>query len=155
MSPLPGDYGVVRTTGFVAACIRLATRSPANHAFIYVGAGQIIEARPEGARWGTIVPYPHVRWSTHELTDVQREAIMRATQAQVGMPYGYLDIAALGLNAFGIDLGWADRRVNQMNTRICSQLVAVAYAAAGIQLAPGKLPAEVTPADLLIAADGL
>ena len=155
MSPLPGDYGVVRTTGFVAACIRLATRSPANHAFIMASPTTIIEARPTGARRSLLSEYDHVRWSTHDLTPVQREAILRATGMQVGMPYGFLDILALAFAAFGVDMRWADKRVNQLNTRICSQLVAVAYEAAGIQLAPGKLPAEVTPADLLVAADGL
>lgn len=152
----PGDFGLVRTTGLVAALIRLGTRSPANHAFVYVGDNQIVEAQPNGACVSPADKYARVRWSSFDLSDEQRDRIVQAALAQVGAPYGWLDIAVITMASFGVDMGWAAHRVNALGNRICSQLVAVSYAAAGVHVAPAWLcPAQVTPADLLVNVDGL
>jgi len=155
-TPLPGDFGLVRTPDLMGALIRLGTRSPANHAFIYVGAGNIVEAAPGGARVRSVAEYgDRVRWSSIALTPAQRVLVVDAARSLVGRPYGFLDIAALALASFGLPTGWVERRVARCTGLICSQLVALAYEAAGIELSPGDTPATTTPADLLCVVDGL
>jgi cell wall-associated NlpC family hydrolase len=154
MTPQPGDYGLVRTKGFAAACIRLGTRSPVNHAFIYTGGNEIVEAQPDGALECQL-HYKRVKWSNADLDDDQRAKVVAAARAQIGMPYSWLDILVLTLNSVGWDMGWAHRRLNKKRQRVCSWLVAQAYQAAGLDFRWDRDPSSVTPADLLLYTDGL
>lgn len=149
--PQVGDYFVTATGGWVAKVIRMATCSKVNHAGIYIGAGQIVEAQPGGAKRRNAIAYPHAIWSKRPLTSSERAEIGLAAVALVGTPYGFLDIVAL---AYAKVLGRAcpkfiRRRVERSDRLICSQLVDVCYQHAGIQLfADGRPNEDVTPGDL-------
>lgn len=172
--PLPrlpevGDFGVVPTYGdwkgrLIGWLIRYGTDSPVNHAFVYIGGGKIVEAQPGGARIVKASRYHKVAWSTGEirLTDAQRTAIAATAQgfAARKVGYGWLDIVAIALaqrRTFGLvhalapieKQPWWVRRIQRLDRLICSQLVDLAYADAGVQLFDdGRIPGLVSPGDL-------
>jgi cell wall-associated NlpC family hydrolase len=144
-----GDYGVVRTSGWGAALIRFGTHSNYNHAFVYVGDGQIVEAEPQGARLGSVTEYGNVLWSRVPLDGPQRGAIAAIARKMIGTPYNWVDIAALTLACLGLKLPPVMDRVRDDRQLICSQLVDRAYELAGVHLFKDGRPDEaVTPGDL-------
>lgn len=161
--PRPGDFAVVCGTipqaihdrNWGAALIETVTRGPAYHALICTDPGRGIEARPHGAGYVQLDSYDPARmlWSTADLSDQERDNL--AAQARKfaeandgkGTPYGWGDDLAIGLDALGLHNGWIRDRLNDPDTVICSQLVAVCYARAGIPLCT-KDPSRVTPNDL-------
>jgi len=148
-----GAFGVVRTNGWPAWGIRLVTRSTVNHAFVHVGGGRIVEARPGGATYGTVAAYPDAVWSHLPLTSKQGADVAAAAESLIGTPYSWVDCAAIGL---ADTLGWhvpeaVRRRLNRRDRLMCSQLVDTAYARAGVQLFnDGRVPGDVSPQDLLL-----
>ena len=149
-TPRPGDYGVIKTNGIVAKCIRLGTLSRWNHAVICVGGNMIVEARPIGVSFGKIDEYPIIAWNQHEvLTDKQREEISNFAIDQIGRPYGFLDILVIFLRMLGLRIPfpnfWA--KLAKRKGFICSELVAEAYLKSGFKLI-NKHSSIVTPGDL-------
>jgi hypothetical protein len=148
--PELGAFGVVRTNGLAAWLIRFGTHSKVNHAFIYVGDGRIIEAQPGGAIESDASKYPDAIWSNLYLPDVKRVEIAAWAKQQIGVPYGWPDIAALSLACLGIKPGFIARRIERMDRLICSQLADKAYMLSDVHLfQDGRLPGQVTPGDLL------
>ena len=157
MTPMLATIGLVRGTGFMPWLIRLVTRSPYAHAFLWVGAG-IVEAEPSGAR---AVPqhYGDVYWCTalsDRLLNAQRNLAVSWALAQTktrggkGTPYSFVDDAEIGfVSLFGWAPRWMRRRLASTRTLMCSQLCDAAYAAAGVQLfADGRPAGGVAPGDL-------
>lgn len=156
--PRPGDFLVVETDGRAAAAIRWFERHAAteadrpsawaNHAAI-MADGYLIEANPGGVQMAPLEKYDghHFAWSSRQLTDVQREQIVGGAVALLGIPYSWLDIAAIGASALGAipDPVW--HRLNRPDRLICSQVVAHVYEAAGDPLDKGP-SCRVTPAML-------
>lgn len=149
----PGNYGVVQTGGWVGRMIQRATHSWANHAFVCLGDGKIIEAMPSGVQIGSLDEYNGARiaFNTDEvMTDAQRSAVVEAAHSMVGDEYNFADIGALGLQS----LGWTWRLAFRMagidgHAVICSQLVALCGTSARLDWLCGKPSAlYVTPADL-------
>ena len=135
----------------VAGAIRLFTRSPWSHAFVVVSDRAIVEATPHGARIAALTDYNGslVAFNDEEpKDDAQRHAIVDAARKMIGTRYGFADIAALGLVGLGVRFRWLDRRVGREDRLICSQLVARAYAAAGLYLFDDRPAQAVTPGDL-------
>lgn len=150
---MTGQFGTVRTTGFVATMIRLMTRSQVNHAFVFVGDGQIVEAMGRGAQVTSAHKYDGhlVATSQLRLTIEEAERVAHAARSMEGTPYGFLDIAALFFLLLGFRWGWLLRRAQTSNSLICSQLVDRAYAKAGVHLYDDNRPdGQVTPGDLLL-----
>lgn len=152
-TPQPGDFFTVRTGGWMGHLIRMATESHCNHAGLLLDDGTVIEAEPHGAR---IVPagwyIHHARWSNLPLTDAQRAAIVTEARRLKGRKYGFADIVVLGLvHVFGWKCPrWVRDYLQRSDRLICSQLVDYAYDKAGVHLfTDGRVPAEVTPGDLL------
>ena len=144
-------YGVVRTSGFVAKCIRRTTESRYNHAFVYIGRGEIVEATARGAVVSPASKYPSAVWNDEEpLTDEQRHQVRIAASYCVGAKYGFLDVVALALAGWGMRAHWLERRLSRTDRLICSQLVDVCYRKAGVALFDDddRLPQNVTPGDL-------
>lgn len=156
VQPKLGDFGLVRTPDLGGRIIRLGTDSWMNHAFIYVGNGHVIEARPGGAGFANVDSYTHpqfhLAWSTDliEIDDYTRDKIVKWAVAQQGVGYNWLDIAALSLHCIGLGTpAWARKKIEDDDRLICSQLVDKAYRLAGVKLFDdGRLPGSVTPGDL-------
>jgi len=152
--PRPGDYIVVRTGGWAARLIRLVTRSRFNHAAIYIGGGQLIEATPRyGVRIAELAEYAgDLMWSnTAEPTlSAERESVVEFARAQLGEPYAWRADFVDGLAEFGLRWHLLARLPGGRRTVMCSQLVAEAGLQAGLTgWGCHRLsPAMVLPGDL-------
>lgn len=164
IQPQPGDFGVVQMGGNGGKWIRIgqfAAGVLANdgtedenfqHAFIYLGGGEIVEAEPGGAR-RTQIHYGKVLWSTGiiPLDFAQRMLIVEAAKKYVGTPYSaadYFAIAALRLHA-GVLVPALKTYVETSKHMICSQLVDQCYQDAGIHLfKDDRWPGYVMPSSL-------
>lgn len=149
-TPRPGDYGVVKTNGIVAKLIRLGTLSRWNHAVICIEGDLLVEARPVGVSFGKASSYEHIAWNQHEsITDEQRAEIVDYAVAQIGKPYGFLDIFTIFLRIVGLRVPpvklW--NKLSKREGFICSELVAEAYDKASFTLINKPLNL-VTPGDL-------
>lgn len=154
---LPGDFGLVSIKGGVGKLIRLGQwlngdgYSDYEHAFIYIGDNQIIEAEPGGACISDLSEYDGrpIRWSTGiiPLTDAQRQTIVEAAKADVGTPYSFLDYLAIACYRLGLRHPGVAKRVLSSKHLICSQLVAKDYAMANVALTD-RAPYLVTPGKL-------
>lgn len=149
--PKLGDYFVVHTTGVPARFIQLGTWSKWNHAGIYIGNGQIIEARPSGVKIDNLSKYDGLPliWSNENLTQDQREELVRFARGFENSEYGIWSIVALGFKClfFGLPLIPADWLAIREKKVICSQLVAWSYSHVKIRVSR-KRHALVTPKDL-------
>jgi uncharacterized protein YycO len=157
--PLPGDFFVTSISGQVGFLISLGEFLNGSrfghwdHAGVYVGDGQIVEAEPGGARLAGLDEYAGrpVAWSTGhiELTDEQRQAVVGAARSFIGVGYGWKDYWALALWHFRLRVPWAKHVMASRTSMICSQLADAAYQAVGVHLfSDGREPGDVTPADL-------
>ena len=155
---LPGTVGLTHVSGAAGLAIRWgqaldgAEYPQWEHALIAVGDGTIVEARPDGA---VRVPEAQatgggILWWTPDVDQSVRAAAAQAAVGMVGTPYGWVDYVALAAVRLGLRhvIPGVQRRAASDTTMICSQLVAAAYAKAGVQLVPGHPAWDVTPADL-------
>ena len=150
-TPLPGDYGVVKTNGFFGWLIRLGTFSRWNHCFIYIDKDFIIGADPTGVKKSPLSNYKDVAWNQHEnLTQAQRKIIVSAAIDTIGKPYNFFTIAVLVFRILGLKV-LANlpliKRLSSKNGFICSELVEECYSKAGINLVD-KPDYLVVPGDL-------
>jgi NlpC/P60 family len=150
-TPRYGDYGVVRTNGWAARLIQFGTRSRWNHAFVYIGNDQLIEANPKGVTISPTSKYSKIAWNQHEeLNDEQREIIVKSAMHFNKTPYGFFDIGNLALRILGLKILADTKLLEYLAKRegvICSELVSLSYKSAGIDLT-GIPDHEVTPGDL-------
>lgn len=152
----PGDFGLVHMGGDNGRLIRLGQWlngsgfSDYEHAFIYIGNGEIVEAEPDGAR-RTVCRYSGVLWSSGIInpTDNQRAGIVKGASmyAQLHTPYSWADYASLALRRFHIPAPHLKAYVASSGHMICSQLVAKCYSGAGCPLYD-RWTGYVTPGDL-------
>ena len=150
--PRIGDYGVIKTNGWMGWLIRVGTASRWNHAFIYIGHGQIVEANPKGVEISDVSKYDtvgEIAWNKHEkLTSAQRLKIITRAQDFVGSSYGFTQILIIAFRAIGLKILPTLRKVAEnKESVICSQLVAWSYSVAGIKVSD-KPHAFTTPGDL-------
>jgi hypothetical protein len=151
----PGDFGLVPMGGQVGKAIRVLQWMDGSgfanyeHAFLYVGNGEIVEATPNGA---IHVPYHYgnnVFWSSGKLSIplIERANIVDAGIGYVGTPYSFLDYASLVACRIHVPGNLLDDYIKSTNHMICSQLVARCYY-------DGDFPlfkcwtGDVTPGDL-------
>lgn len=169
--PQPGDFGLVPCTGrnFIdkaaMAFERWGTDSKYGHAFVYMGNNQIVEAEPGGARKVDLHYDPAtIFWSTGRINLDVRDRL-EITELADGFaerrtPYGWADIFAIAIaqrraghlidpTASIDDQPWWVRRIQSLDTVICSQLVDLCYQGAGIQLFDDhRIAGLVSPGDL-------
>jgi uncharacterized protein YycO len=150
-TPVIGQFGVVKTNGVFGKLIRVGTLSRWNHAFIYIGNGQIVEANPKGVEISDASKYPTIAWNKHqELSESERETIAKAAVAAVGKEYSFLTIALLALRILGVRIfsnSWVIARLAMKEGYICSELVAECYDKAGVVIA-NKRDYLTVPGDL-------
>ena len=152
-----GDFAAVRTGGDVGRLIRLGEAlngdgfADYEHAMIYVGGGMVVEAEPGGARLRFRDAEEGDLWSTGlwKLSLKTRKAICDAARGYVGIPYGWLDYAALAAHRLHIPAPGLRKFIASTGHMICSQLADQCYADAGVHLfSDGRWPGYVTPAAL-------
>ncbi|WDM16714.1 hypothetical protein J3S85_37750 [Streptomyces lavenduligriseus] len=155
--PQPGDFALTRILGVTGRLINVGQHivgdgSPVQHALVYVGNGEVVQAMPGGAELIRLEDASKpVLWSTGriELTASERMRICGAARSLVGTPYSFLDYVSIALAHFHVRPRWVREFVADSGHLICSQLVDEAYLRAGVRLfADGRLPGDVTPGDL-------
>lgn len=152
---LSGVYGVERDNGWIAACIRLGLRSQYNHAWIFVGA-KVVAAQPGGVRFDDLPPVVNMALADELLEHLEglRPGIGQEIANQAIWlgdrhgGYSFLDIGALALRQFGVNIGFINRHIARTDRMICSQLVDECYKRAGVHLFEGRQSQDVTPGDL-------
>lgn len=156
-TPQLGDFALTRVHGFTGAFIRAGQRligdgAPVQHAYIYAGGGQIVQAMPGGAELKPLEEANEpVMWSTGRvpLTPLQRMQICYEARELVGTPYSFLDYASIALAHYRIRPRWVRDYVASTGHLICSQLVDEVYRRAGVDLfEDDRIPGDVTPGDL-------
>jgi uncharacterized protein YycO len=142
-------WRVVNDPGFAARVVDYISRGVVSHVeFIVENGTQTIGARADGG-----VRYRPINYKTFDLdlrfqapcTDAQYAAGMTFLTAQLGKPYDFVDIAAIGLNR-----NWHDP-----NAWICSELWAATLEQAGML---GPLDSNInlfTPQDSLIVSSAM
>jgi cell wall-associated NlpC family hydrolase len=157
VTPLPGDFALTKISGITGKAIAagqalIGDAAPVQHAMIYVGNGQIVQAMPGGAELIDLADASEpVIWSTghFELDVYQRLQIQDEAFDLVGTPYSFLDYASIGLAHFRVRPAWVTEFIASTGHLICSQLVDLCYLRAGVHLFDdGRLPGDVTPGDL-------
>jgi uncharacterized protein YycO len=165
--PLPGTFGLTTIHGFSGMLVGLGQIVRGDrplraawryrHAFLVLDNDELIEAEPGGAR---IVPLSNydgedVTYSSWDLTDEQRAAIVQHGRAMARVGYDWLTYASLVLHGLHIRPGWVTRRVESNREQICSELCDRAYTLAGLSVFDdGRTPGDVTPANLALALEG-
>lgn len=161
VTPQIGDFAVVKMHNTGGKLIEFGQYlnggfSDYQHAIIYIGNGQIVEAEPGGAVISQLSRYDRndILWSTgrFSLTDAQRNAIVLNARSfvQTKTPYSaadYFAIASHTMHLPGSSL--LKNYVESSKHMICSQLVDKCYEMANFHLfQDGRWPGYVTPADL-------
>lgn len=161
--PQPGDFGLTRISGAAGDAIRVGQWLNGNgfsayeHAFVVVDNDQIVEAMPGGALLSPLSEYPDSTtvFSTWTLTDVSRRAIVAAAKAMIGTPYSAYDYFAIAAHRLHLPMPGLRSYIATSKHMICSQLVDLAYTAAGCRIfEDGRWPGYVTPGSLVKALAG-
>ena len=150
--PQLGDYGVVQTSGFIGWLIQLGTLTKYNHAFIYVGDDQIIEATPRrGVILSPVSKYENIAWNQHEAkTDAQRDQIVKYALKHLGNRYSFLDYFAIILRILRFEAPyWLTAHLANTSAVICSELVARVYRACEFSVDGERPDFYITPSDLI------
>lgn len=166
MEPRPGDYRLISIAGDTGKLIRFGQwlngdgYADFEHAAVYVGNHQFIEAAPKGARLMTYALDSDrpVMWSGQSiaLSAAQRIAIVNAAFGYLGTGYSYADYVAIAAHTVGMDGRVLQRFIADTGHMICSQLVDQCYADAGVHLfTDGRWPGYVTPGDLYKVIKGI
>jgi len=156
----PGDFGLVHMGGQGGKWINIGQKvnsalrgdksaADYQHAFVYAGYGNIVEAEPSGAKSNPFHYGPDVLWSSRyiHLTDLDRMAITEAAHSYIGVGYSYLDYFAIAAHTLHLPHAPGLKSyVASSKHMICSQLVDQCYADAGVHLfTDGRWPGYVTP----------
>lgn len=149
-----GRYVCLQTPGWLGAIIRWSTHSRYNHALIAGPGGLCAEATPRGVRITNLSRYSrHLACANlgEPMTAQQGAQVWAAAEAMAGAPYNFPDLLAIGLG----DLGWHWKALIWLagndHAFICSQMVALAGKAAGLDWMCRDTSADqVTPAALAL-----
>lgn len=153
----------VNESAWYAAVITWVTRGRYSHVRLVTGAdGECVEAVSGGVRWGRVQEGDVV--IATPITDVQASEVRDLAAALIDTPYGWIDVALLGLAQLGVRIPSLRRtlRVGAFRTRLlgesrlrnprrlfCSQLVDHVWRLTGFQaFDDGRTSQNVSPADL-------
>jgi hypothetical protein len=148
LRPLPGDILLFHHPERLRShLITLFTRSPYYHVALYAGRGDVIEARiPRVVRRNLFTQKDGFRFVV--LRAPSRASGRRAlawAERRLGAPY---DLRSVSLWVLGriLHLPTLCRKCSESQF-VCGNFVVQAFAAAGINLFPGRPSAEIVPAD--------
>jgi hypothetical protein len=155
--PLVGTIGLTRVSGEVGEAIKFGQFLNGQgfkgweHAFLLGPHGKILEAKPGGARIGSVDEYSRIHWCTAiagQYTETQLGGIWVGAQQYVGTKYSFLDYAALSAHRLHIPAPGLKKYIKSTGHMICSQLVDQAYFDGGAHLFKGVWQGYVTPLGL-------
>lgn len=155
--PLPGDIGVTSVRGPVGRLISIgewlngSAFGTWDHAFVFVGDGQIIEAEPgpDGARLTQLAEYNDRPILWLRCPDQYRQAVAHSARLLQGTRYSAADYFAIAAHRLHLPLPGLRDYVAASGHAICSQLADRAAALGGWHLfRDGRWEGYVTPADL-------
>jgi uncharacterized protein YycO len=140
MTELPriGTIGLTQISGDVGRLIRIGQWlngdgfADFQHAFVYIGNGQLVEAEPGGARIMDVGEYDHstVYWCsnlTTGISDADLQAVADIAKGFEHTPYSALDYFALAAKRLHIPAPQLNAYIKSTGHMICSQLAAAAY----------------------------
>ncbi len=155
--PQPGDIGVTQVEGDVGRLIRLGQWlngdgfADYEHAFVYIGNGQIVEAEPGGARVAELTEYNARNVAWLRCPPEHREAVAAVARkfTDPAVPYSAADYFALAAHRLHLPIPWLRDYVKSSGHMICSQLADRAASNGGWQLfADKRWDGYVTPEDI-------
>lgn len=149
-----GDIGLVQIRGQVGQWIRLGQwlngdgYADYEHAFVYVGEGDVIEAEPSGARFNSIKHYEDAMLVLKCPPDLGI-SVAAAALGYKGVPYSFLDYGALATHRLHINVPGLKRYIQNTGHMICSQLADAAANFGGWHIFDdNRWPGYVTPGAL-------
>jgi hypothetical protein len=153
--PAPGTIGLVKMGGDAATWIRVGQvlngdgAEDLEHAFVWLGGGQIIEAEPGGSKI-TAMHYGGVYWCEGIAKLLAPGAgVTAVARGLEGIPYSFADYAALTAHRLRIPLPGLRGFVAASGHMICSQLADLLYQRLGVQIfTDGRWCGYVTPGSL-------
>lgn len=153
--PGPGDIGLVRIRGVEGRLIRLGqwlaggSYADFEHAFVYLGGGQLVEAEPGGARVSALGEYRPETVVWLRCPDQYRAAVAAAARGMEGVPYSWLDYFAIAAHRFRLPIPGLRSYIKATGHEMCSQLADRAALDGGWHLyADGRWEGYVKPVDL-------
>lgn len=154
-TPKPGDIGLTAIAGRMGKAIRIGQYLNGDgwhdyqHAFMYVGNGDIVEAMPGGALLSDLEQYRGCDVAWLKCPDKYRQAVAEAARGYVGVPYSFLDYGSLALHRFHIPAPRLRKYIADSGHMICSQLVDQAAMDGGWHIFDDqRWPGYVTPGSL-------
>lgn len=155
VEPRPGDIGCTQITGDVGRLIRFGQWlngsgfADFEHAFVFVGDGQIVEAEPGGARIADLDEYDARTIVWLRCPAQFRQSVAQAARSLVGTPYSFADYLAFALHRFHIPAPKLRRYIQSSKHLICSALADRAAELGGwILFSDGRWDGYVDPADI-------
>lgn len=154
-APHPGDIGLVAIRGRVGAAIRFGQWLCGDgwhhyeHAFVYVGAGEVVEGMPQGARRASIDQYDGRPVAYLRCPPDLGPAVAEAALGFIGVPYSFADYLAIALHRAGIPAPHLRAYIESSRRLICSALCDRAAEIGGWKLFDdGRWHGYVTPGSL-------
>lgn len=140
---MPGDVLLERSSGKISAAIRAATGGLYSHALVWMGNTDFMEAVSDGVRpmpFARIYTRDPTQWSLLRIEDSEAAAAAARFVREHAFKIYNLKGALISV----LPVSGPERAA----ALFCSQLVAVGYKSAGVDLVPGITPDKITPADL-------
>jgi hypothetical protein len=154
-APNPGDIGMTQIHGRVGLGIRAGQWANGDgfadyeHAMVYVGAGQVIEAEPGGALLSDLSRYGADRVIWLKCPAANRTAVAAAARTYKDVPYSFADYDALAVHRLHIPVPGLEDYIRSTGHMICSQLADKAAMDGGWHLFDdGRWEGFVTPGSL-------
>lgn len=155
MEPALGSIGLVTMPGTVGRLIRLGQWLNGDgfanyqHAFVYVGNGEIIEAMPGGALLSRLDKYDPGTVAWLQCPTEFGAAVAEAARGLEDVPYSFLDYFAIAAHRFHLPIPLLKRYISSTGHMICSQLADYAALDGGWHLfADERWEGFVTPLDI-------
>lgn len=152
--PPLGSIGLTQIHGDVGRLIRLGQWlngqgfAAFEHAFTYIGNGQIVEAEPGGARVAPLSEYDTDTVVWLECPDQYGAKVANAALFLVGTPYSFADYLAIALHRFHIPFPGLRAFIASGKHAQCATLADRAAALGGWHLFSGVWEGYVTPASI-------
>jgi hypothetical protein len=128
MTPNLGSIGLVEMKGAVGKGIRVAQWlngdgfADYQHAFVYVGDEEIIEAMPGGALLSRLDKYDPDSIAWLQCPPEFGAQVAAAARALEGIPYSFLDYSAIAAHRFHLPIPHLQAYIASTGHMICSQL---------------------------------